>query len=267
MKSRSLFTSAAFTSHPLARREPLPPRQRLVGRFELSRPRPDPRELPRASPCRRERCVSPTSATDLRHEHPCTLPDSRPRSPSRHAVLRPRDVPARADPPSTAGSGLRLLQHPTMNHQVELRLTANLQLRLRCNPPDRASEPEPRCTIRFEHCAFLGKLRSRAPPRRASRSRRSRPPTGHTARPLTSSVATAPLGLDLSASPASTAARLRFHSRPVKGDRFSAARVPSADDFSPTSAIRTAHEHNHEPSDPSSTSPTWLVPLAQDRQG
>jgi hypothetical protein len=83
--------SRGFASHPVARREPLPPRQRLVSRFELSRPSPVPRELPRASPCRRERCVSPTSATDSRHEHPACrpTPDHIPRRPPSQARALP----------------------------------------------------------------------------------------------------------------------------------------------------------------------------------
>jgi len=78
---------------------------------------------------------------------PCTLPDSRLRSPSRRSVLRPRDVPAHADPPSTARSGLRLLQHPDgepsggASLDGEPPASASLQ-------PSRttASEPEPRCS-------------------------------------------------------------------------------------------------------------------------
>jgi len=199
---------------------------------------------------------------------PCTLPDSRSRSPARCAVLRPRNVPAHADPPSTTGSGLRPLQHPMTNHQVELRLTATLQLQLRHNPPGRTPRSRsPDSPAWFEHRAFLGKLRSKAPPRRASRPRLCRPQTEHAAWPLTSSVATAPSSSTFRPhprrpppGPASTAAS-------SKSDRFAGTRTPSIDDCSPTSAIRTTHEHNHEPSDPGSTSPTWLAQLALDRRG
>jgi hypothetical protein len=222
VKSRLLFTHADSTSHPVARCEPLPPRQRLAGRFELSRPRPAPHGLPRASPCRRERCVSPTSATDLRHEHP------------------------------------RAARFPMVNHRVELRLTANLQLQLRCDPPDRL--PRGRSPVSpawFEHCAFLGELRSRAPPRRASRPRPSQPPNEHAAPPLTPSVATAPLELDLSASLALTAARHRFHRRLVKGNRFAGTRTPSLDDHSP----------RLQPEQPTSTTTNHPIPARPRRLG
>jgi hypothetical protein len=197
---------------------------------------------------------------------PCTLPDSRLRSPSAARSCDPTTFQLAPTHPRRPDPACALSSTPMMNHQVEPRLTANLQLQLRHNPPDRPPRSRsPDSPAWFEHRAFLGKLRSKAPPRRASRSWLYRPPTGHAAIPLTSSVATAPLELDLSASPALAAARLRFHSRLVKDDRFVGTRAPSADDCSPTSAIRTAHEHNHEPSDPGSTSPTWLAQLALDR--
>jgi hypothetical protein len=140
-------------------------------------------------------------------------------------------------------------------------LTANLQLQLRCNPPGRPPRSRgPDSSAWFEHRAFLGKLRSKAPPRHASRPRRYRPLSGRAALPLTSSVAAAPFELGLSASPALATTRPRLHSRLVKDDRFTGTRTPSTGDFSPASAIRTAHEHNHEPSDPGSTSPTSACP-------
>jgi hypothetical protein len=140
-------------------------------------------------------------------------------------------------------------------------LTANLQLQLRCNPPGRPPRSRgPDSSAWFEHRAFLGKLRSKAPPRHASRPRRYRPLSGRAALPLTSSVAAAPFELGLSASPALATTRPRLHSRLVKDDRFTGTRTPSTGDFSPASAIRTAHEHNHEPSDPGSISPTSACP-------
>ena len=76
-KTRSLFADAVFTSHPVVRREPGPPRQRAGRSLRAISSSPVLRELPRASPCRRERCVSPTSATDANYEHParCPIPD------------------------------------------------------------------------------------------------------------------------------------------------------------------------------------------------
>jgi len=52
------------------------PRQRPTGRFELSGVFTSPRGLRLAAREAPERCVSPTSATDSRHEHPadCSVP-------------------------------------------------------------------------------------------------------------------------------------------------------------------------------------------------
>jgi len=88
--------------HPVARREPGPPRQRMAGHFELS---PTPALVsPRvASPqpvhqTMGERCASLTSATELRPEHPtdCPIPRCAPR-----CALQHHD--ARAGPPSANG--------------------------------------------------------------------------------------------------------------------------------------------------------------------
>jgi hypothetical protein len=113
-----LFTRTAFAPHPVACREPWPPRQRQAGRFKLSRLRHD---SPLGSSLgRQERCVSPTSATDQRLEHPldCPIPESA--SPRAFRPSEPRR-PA-------------LGQWPPADPRVELRLTANLQLRRRRDP-------------------------------------------------------------------------------------------------------------------------------------
>lgn len=191
-----MFTRAAFTSHPVARREPLPPRQRLVGRFELSRPRPAPHELPRASPCRRKRCVSPTSATDSRHEHPACRPTPD-HAPARHEALRPRCVRIHVDPPAITERGLRLSSD-------RKRISGGASLD--GDPPASASPHSPversgaeTPSVRlFEHSLALVAL-DRAPPNRASRRRLSRPRAEHAARPLTPSVATTPFGPCISA--------------------------------------------------------------------
>jgi len=111
--------------HPVARREPGPPRQRMAGHFELS---PTPALVsPRvASPqlvhqAMGERCASLTSATDTTTRAPHGLPDSQVRSPLCFAA------PRRARRPT-------LGQWPPVCPQVKLRLTANLQLQPCRNP-------------------------------------------------------------------------------------------------------------------------------------
>jgi len=95
---RLLFTSHGLTPHPVACCEPGP----ASSKADWS-PRAIPR-FPRAAllfPARRrrvtarERCVSPTSATDSRHEHPadcpipgCTLPRATPCGVSRFVLRR-----------------------------------------------------------------------------------------------------------------------------------------------------------------------------------
>jgi hypothetical protein len=74
----------------------------------------------------RERCVSPTSATDLRSEHPldCPIPGCAPRRAARSLrTSRPDDARR-----PTLG------QWPPVSPQVKLRLTANLQLQPCRNP-------------------------------------------------------------------------------------------------------------------------------------
>jgi len=221
-KSRSLFTHADSASHPVARREPLPPRQRLAGHLELSHPT---RLL--------AGCPAPHRAGE-------------------------KDASLRLLQPTYVTSTLRAARFPLVNHRVELRLTANLQLRLRCDPPDRL--PRSRSPVSpawFEHHAFLGEPRSKAPPRRASRPRPCQPPNEHAAPPLTPSVATAPLELDLSASLALTAARHRLHRRLVKGNCFAGARTPSLDDCSP----------RLQPEQPTSTTTNHPIPARPRRLG
>jgi len=98
-----------FAPHPVACHEPDPPRQRLEGRFRLPHLGPTHPGLPQGSPAKRERCVSPTSATNLRHEHPtdCPIPElaagsASLRSRLRHAPTRPR--PKTSDEPSGGAS-------------------------------------------------------------------------------------------------------------------------------------------------------------------
>jgi hypothetical protein len=177
--------------------------------------------LPRASPCRRERCVSPTSATDCDTSTLCAA-----RVPTALAFpLRDLAIPPR--------SGSR--------HQVELRLTAKLQLRLCHNPPGhpggalrgpgRASieSPSTRClpTAAFSTAGRACRLASDA----LCRDRPVR------ARPL------GPARVDRRQDPPGPLPRQR---QPLRRNQDAFRRRVA----SPTSAISTAHEHNHEPSDP-----------------
>ena len=125
----------------------------------------------------RERCASPTSATDSRYEHPACRPIPAgslglPRTtPSRDRVtfVRPscRDhLPGRRGLPPASGFRPAV----PMNRRVELRLTAKLQLRLHHNHRFRYPRRKPR--VRPDgHRAVLAGPRSKAPPRRASRRR------------------------------------------------------------------------------------------------
>jgi hypothetical protein len=232
VKSRLLFTHADSTSHPVARREPLPPRQRLAGRFELSRPRPGPHGLPRASPCRRERCVSPTSATDLRHEHParCPIPDGEPPGgasldgePPASASLRPsRSASSRPEPRLT-----RLVRALRVPGGASIESSS-----APCFPPAAFSAAERACSSTSDALC------------------RDRPARAR------------PLGLarvDCRQAPLPPPPRQR---QPLRRNQDAFPRRSLAE-----IATRTAHEHNHEPSDPGSTSPTWLAQLALDRQG
>ena len=177
--------------------------------------RADPHRLPRASPCSRERCVSPTSATDSRHEHPvrCPIPDLAP--------FLPRSPRRLSTPWTTDPSGSRI--------RVELRLTATLQLQLCHNRSDvsRSRSPDPRL--------------NRAPRRsgRASIESSSAPclPTAalSTARRACSLASGVLLHgrlarPDLSTRSAPTSAGLRLCRRLVKDSRVVETRTPSLDE-------------------------------------
>jgi hypothetical protein len=115
--------------HPVACRDPVPPRQGPAVRFELSlRSRLLPRTL-------RERCVSPTSATDFTSRAPRGLLDSRLRISARRLAAcyglaarcaRTRGLVLGHGPGGDeVGAPTPLARRA---NQVELRLTANLQL-------------------------------------------------------------------------------------------------------------------------------------------
>jgi len=166
-----LFTCAAFAPHPVACHEPAPPRQK-AGRSLQAIPSParrfadHPCRLPAPCPAGRERCVAPTSATNSRHQHPlgCPIPERA----SGPVPLRARTLSRRP----------ALGQRPPADPRVELRLTANLQLRhgVQCvRPASGAEAPSAGVTRRG---AVLAEPRSKAPPPCVPRPRRSLPRAG-----------------------------------------------------------------------------------------
>jgi len=108
--------------HPVACCEPdgLVKDQRVTSSYPLATTATG---YPKSS-VRRERCVSPTSATDSRYEHPvdCPIPEHALHHASRHPALR---RPA-------------FSQWLSADPQVELRLTATLQLQRGHNPPGKS---------------------------------------------------------------------------------------------------------------------------------
>lgn len=193
--------------------------------------------MPRAPPCRRERCVSPTSATDAHYAHPVhaarfpTAPTFAPRSLS---TSRPSSLVLIHRRRACRACARRSL---AMNHRVDVRLTANLQLRPCHNPPGVSFRSRIRTSRRRDSIVLV--RTPRIPGRGASIESPSAPcfpsaalsATGeHVAPPLTPLVATAPFEPDLSIRPALAAARIRFHPRLVKGNGFVAPGTPSLDE-------------------------------------
>ena len=150
---------------------------------------------PRRSPWLRERCVSPTSATDFTSRAPCGLLDSR----LCPMPYMPYGTASHTGSPWAKGRTVTGLGTSTplagRTNQVELRLTANLQL-----------QPLPQL-VTWEvptysrPSAVLAEPRSTAPLRRTSRSGRFRPRTEHATKHLTSSPAI-PGGSDPTGCPA-----------------------------------------------------------------
>jgi hypothetical protein len=156
-----LLHAHGLTPHPVACREPGPPRQRMGGRFKLSRA--DPARL-----ATRRTGLEKDASTDFCNRPttraPCGSIDSRERFPRGLAALRYGAV------------------------QVEPRLTANLQLRLCHNPLRVDGDFGPR-----SHPSTAppgpGGAAIDSPSGRRSRSRCFRPCTEHATWPLTPSVA------------------------------------------------------------------------------
>jgi len=123
-----------------------------------------------------------------------------------------------------------------MNRRVDVRLTANLQLRPCHNPPG-GSVPDPdEPAPRFDHLVRAPRIpggasiESPAAPCFPSAALSA---TGeHVAPPLTPLVATAPFEPDLSIRPALATARIRLHPCLVKGNGFFAPGTPSLDECS-----------------------------------
>jgi hypothetical protein len=111
-----LLHAHGLTPHPVACREPGPPRQRMGGRFKLSRA--DPARL-----ATRRTGLEKDASTDFCNRPttraPCGSIDSRTRFPPSLAAPRSAQARPRREPRADAIPG-----------RVELRLTATLQLRL-----------------------------------------------------------------------------------------------------------------------------------------
>lgn len=141
---------------------------------------------------------------------PCTPPDSR--SPT---LLHPAEL--------APGGALS-------SHRVELRLTANLQLRVRCNRLGHRSGRSPSLWL-VEHPRVAGERRSNAPLRGASRCGCFSPRAERAASPLTSSVAIALWSCHEQARTAPANAGLIVGRSLVKGCGLEGARMSSVDEY------------------------------------
>jgi len=179
-------------SHPVARLEPGPPRQERVGRFELPRlPRPAPGHPGSCRACGKDashRLLQPTHITST-----CTLPDSLVQCADQGRAPLDGGPPASAPPrPAIDAARTEVLTPPPL--QV---------------------------------IAILADPRSRDPSRHATRPQPCRPRVELPARPLTSSVATAPFAPGLSVEHGGATTRNRLCRHPVKGGDIRGTRTPS----------------------------------------
>jgi len=126
-RSRLLFARVALSIAPGRSPRARPAPSRASGSLRATPPASTRPGLPRIVSRLRERCVSPTSATDSRHEHlhAARLPTAiTPRSRSRFP----------ADPPGCVASAFACSTRHQTSDRVELRLTAALQLWLHQDP-------------------------------------------------------------------------------------------------------------------------------------
>lgn len=255
--SRDPSWLVAFVVHTHAPRlapcrlpQPWSPRQRTTGRCTLSplRPRTPRRELPRCAANlgrRRERCASPTSATELRFRAPRRLSDSQVRPPP---PLDPREPRAGHRAPAHHRSSID--DEPPSEASVDAEPSASAL----------SHPPWPTCPGRPVHADSRSAARSWRSvdrtllSRSASRPRRCQPCAERATQPLTPSVATALARGGLSANLVCTAARCRARVRPVKDDRFFATRTPSLDEchlpMQSDSRSRDRHPGSHPPPPP-----------------
>jgi len=172
---------------------PVLPRQGRAGRFELPRAPAAALPLPARRPrSLRRRCVSPTSATDSRHEHPavrsipgCALVHAAPRGASLpRAPTHPGREPRRRGS-GACRSAYRMSRPGGASLDGEPPASAWPQP---SREPRRASARS-RSSVRprVGEGAVLAEPRSTAPPRPTSRRRSSRPRVGLATRPLASS--------------------------------------------------------------------------------
>lgn len=210
-----MFTSEYLTSHPVARRKPCPPRQRLEGCFELSRT---------------ARIFTGCPAFHQAHEKDASLRLLQPTSDT-STLYAARFPISRPSVPVTSDAFRRLPSPglPVHEFRVELRLTAILQLRLPCNlsgvspdlnlvlrlnrAPRRSGEPRSKALLRV--ASRLGALSTT---RRACSSASDVLLHDCLARP------------DLSIRSALTTDGPRTRFRLVKDSRFVETRTPSLDE-------------------------------------
>jgi len=158
------------------------------------------------------------------------------------STLRTARFPSPLAAPLPFGRGAHrrrpaLGQRPRANPRVELRLTANLQLRPGCGSHARARGLAPIALV-TRRCTVLAEHRSNAPPRCATRPRRSRPRAEPAC--MASDVLCRRLARtrsDLSVEPARRGDQARCRDRLVKDDRFvEPGRLPSTSAPSPAPA-------------------------------
>lgn len=250
--SRSLFTCTASprTLSPATNRACLVKGWTVASGYPTARA---PRRLPLGSPRQRERCVSPTSATNARYEHPldCPIPERGARATPLRARFRALPIHLRSKTSGGSPGGASLDGEPPASAW-----------------PRRPASWRPGCWPQTlmktgtTRCAVLAKPRSKAPPRGATRQRSSRPRT----EPMTSTSdalcrGPARTGSGLSAGPARWSRQARLRHRLVKGDRFVETRTPSLDECSLPRALEPCGSRERDHREPA-TVPTALPPRA-----
>ena len=185
--------SRGFAPHPIARLEPCLPRQRPVGRFELSRPARILASCPAPHfACEKDaslRLLQPTHDTST--QYAARFPISRPFLPCRLSTTWPSRLRRIADGVPTRAFALAGARRSSGGASLDGEPPASASPQ-----PTHGTAGKPSIIARFEHGTIWSEPRSKAPSRLASRLRPCRPRAEHAAWPLTSSPTTAPLDPD-----------------------------------------------------------------------